>query len=96
MWGNPNSQNPQGQNKVLLWKEENNSKQRQNSQAINNEQWKKYQNSLNGSQLNNANKPNWNELIGVDNLENRNSVPGTPITTNTLAWNNDNSNSMDG
>lgn len=79
LWGNP-----QGQTKVLSWKEEN-GKQR-NSQAINNEQWKK--NSLNGTQVNNGSKTNWNELMNADGLD-RTSIPGTPIVPNNfLGWNN--------
>lgn len=87
LWGNP-----QGANKVLLWKEEN-SKAR-NSQAISNEQWRKY--PLNSTQINNGNKSNWSELMGGDAMESgsRGSVPGTPITANTgLNWNPD---SLDG
>lgn len=79
LWGNP-----QGQNKVLLWKEEN-SKAR-NSQAISNEQWKKF-----NSTQNNNGKSNWNELMAGEAMDSRSSVPGTPITANTaLAWNSDN------
>lgn len=79
LWGNP-----QGQNKVLLWKEENN--KARNSQAISNEQWKKF----NSSQINNG-KSNWNELMAGESMDSRSSVPGTPITANTgLAWSSDN------
>ena len=80
LWGNP-----QGQNKVLHWKEKE--EKARNSQAISNEQWKKY--PLNSTQINNG-KSNWNELMG-EAMDSRGSVPGTPITTSTgLAWSSDN------